>query len=447
VSRASYTTDPIEAAEDDIAGSKDLIASVADEIIQHQRWLENYRVAEKERARRLKRQELMYQLELRRRRTVRSLRRFSLASLRLARRVASFLVRNGTALVVALGQLLVRCAAWTAPRARALALTLWRWSVAASAWTWLMAQVFARALVRAAHAFVGGASIGFSWMAAQYRSLDLALGRLLAAGWSWTWQTAVVLARALFKAASISFSWISVQSLALDLAVGRSLAAGWFWTWLKTQILARALFEGASISFSWIAVQYRALDLALGRSLAAGWSWTRRKTLILARAVLRAASISFSWIALKSKAGGVALGKWVSAAFSWIRVEASALARASLKGASISFSWIALTASVLSGKLSTQAKHGADAFKRSALRTNRSLLARISNGGRRMRAWGIQSPAAPPQEEGGNGLAPELAEPQSEPGPLPNEASAAQHGTAVICVEPLRARLPVVRAS
>lgn len=403
MSRASYTTDPIEAAEDDIAGSKDLIASVADEINQHQRWLENYRVAEKERARRLKRQELMYQLELRRRRTIRSLRRVSLASLRLARRIASFLLRNGTALVVALGQLLVRGAAWAAPRVRALALTLWRWSVAASAWTWLMARVLARTLVRAAHAFVRGASIGFSWMAAQYRLLDLALGRLLAAGWSWTWRTAVVLARALFKAASLSFSWIAAQS--------------------------------------------RALDLALGRSLAAGWSWTSRKTLILARAFLRAASISFSWIVLKSKSGGVALRKWALAAFSWIRVEASALARASLKGASITFSWIVLTASVLSGKLSTQAKHGADAFKRSALRTNRSLLARISNGGRRMRAWGIQSPAAPPQEEGGNGLAPELAAPQSEPGPLPNEAWAGQHGTAVICVEPLRARLPEVRAS
>jgi hypothetical protein len=402
VSRASYKTDPIEAAEDDIAGSKDLIASVADEINQHQRWLENYRVAEKERARRLKRQELMYQLELRRRRTIRSLRRFSLASLRLARRIASFLLRNGTALVVALGQLLVRGAAWAAPRVRALALTLWRWSVAASAWTWLMARVLARTLVRAAHAFVRGASIGFSWMAAQYRLLDLALGRLLAVGWSWTWRTAVVLARALFKAASLSFSWIAAQS--------------------------------------------RARDLALGRSLAAGWSWTSRRTRILARAFLRAASISFSWIVLKSKSGGVALRKWALAAFSWIRVEASALARASLKGASITFSWIVLTASVLSGKLSTQAKHGADAFKRSALRTNRSLLARISNGGRPMRAW-IQSPAAPPQEEGGNGLAPELAAPQSEPAPLPNEASAAQHGTAVICFEPLRARLPVVRAS
>jgi hypothetical protein len=359
VSRASYTTDPIEAAEDDIAGSKDLIASVADEIIQHQRWLENYRVAEKERARRLKRQELMYQLELRRRRTVRSLRRFSLASLRLARRVASFLVRNGTALVVALGQLLVRCAAWTAPRARTLALTLWRWSVAALAWTWLMAQVLARALVRAAHAFVGGASIGFSWMAAQYRSLDL----------------------------------------------------------------------------------------AVGRSLAAGWSWTSRKTHVFTRAFLRAASISFSWIALKSKAGAVALGKWISAAFSWIRVEASVLARASLKGASISSAWIALAASVLSSKLSTQAKHGADALKRSALRARRSSVAWISTAGLRMETWRKRSPIAPHGEDGGNGLAPELAAPQSEPGPLPNEVSAAQHGTALICLEPLRARLPVVRAS
>jgi hypothetical protein len=141
------------------------------------------------------------------------------------------------------------------------------------------------------------------------------------------------------------------------------------------------------------------------------------------------------------------LRKWVSAAFSWFRVEASALSRASLKGASTSFSWIALTASALSGKLSTQAKHGADAFKRSALQTNRSLLARISNGGRRMRAWGMRSPAAPPHDEGGSGLAPELAEPPIESRALPNEASAEQHGTALMCIEPLRARLPMVRAN
>jgi hypothetical protein len=282
--------------------------------------------------------------------------------------------------------------------------------VAASAWTWRTAVILARTLVRAAHTFARGASIGFSWMAAQYRSLDLALGRLLAAAWSWTWRTAVTLARTLVKA-------------------------------------AHAFASGASIGFSWIAAQYRSLDLALGKLLAAGWSWTWRKARILARALFEGASTSFSWIALESKAGGAALRKWVSAAFSWFRVEASALSRASLKGASTSFSWIALTASALSGKLSTQAKHGADAFKRSALRTNRSLLARISNGGRRMRAWGMRSPAAPPHDEGGSGLAPELAEPPIESRALPNEASAEQHGTALMCIEPLRARLPVVRAN
>jgi hypothetical protein len=440
VSRGSYTTDPIEAAEDDIAGSKDLIASVADEINQHQRWLENYQVAEKERARRLKRQELMYQLEMRRRRTVRALKRYSLASLRLAQRVVSFLVRSGTAFVVALGDLLARGAAWTIPRARALALTLWRWSIAASAWTWRTTVALARALFKAA-------SISFSWMAAQYRSLDLALGRLLAAGWSWTWRTAVVLARALFKAASISFSWMAAQYWSLDLALGRFLAASWAWTWRTTVVLARALFKAASSSFSWIAAQSRALDLALGRLLAAGWSWTWRKTRILTRAFLRAVSISFSWIALKSKAGGVALQKWASAAFSWTRVQASALVRAFLKGVSFSSAWIVLKASALPGRLSTQAEHGAGAFKRSALRTNQSLLALISSGGRRMEAWRTRSPTTARAEEAADGLGPEPAAPQSEPGPLPHEAPAAQHGTALICVEPLRARLPVVRAS
>jgi hypothetical protein len=59
----------------------------------------------------------------------------------------------------------------------------------------------------------------------------------------------------------------------------------------------------------------------------------------------------------------------------------------------------------------------------------------------------MRSPAAPPHDEGGSGLAPELAEPPIESRALPNEASAEQHGTALMCIEPLRARLPMVRAN
>lgn len=71
MSGASRTLDPIAAAEAGIAGSKNLIAAVADDLSQHQRWLAHYRVAEKRHARRLWFQELMYQLELRRRRLMR----------------------------------------------------------------------------------------------------------------------------------------------------------------------------------------------------------------------------------------------------------------------------------------------------------------------------------------------------------------------------------------
>ena len=49
---ASDTLDPIAAAEAGIAGSKDLIAAVADDLSQHQRWLAHYHVAEKRHARR-----------------------------------------------------------------------------------------------------------------------------------------------------------------------------------------------------------------------------------------------------------------------------------------------------------------------------------------------------------------------------------------------------------
>jgi len=66
------TLDPIEAARADIVGSKHLIASVADDLSQHQQWLENYRVSEKRHACWLQFQEVRYQTELKRRATARS---------------------------------------------------------------------------------------------------------------------------------------------------------------------------------------------------------------------------------------------------------------------------------------------------------------------------------------------------------------------------------------
>ena len=120
---ASDTIDPIDAARDDIAGSKDLIASAVEDLTQHQRWIENYRVAETRHARRVRRQELMLAVELTTKRILRALRRFALLVALNARAIRRFTVsmsvtvaRAVTAASIYAYGLARSAAAWTAPR-------------------------------------------------------------------------------------------------------------------------------------------------------------------------------------------------------------------------------------------------------------------------------------------------------------------------------------------
>ena len=64
VTAAIRQLDPITAAEAGIAGSKSLMAAVADDLSEHERWLAHYRLAEKRHARRVMLHELVYRLEL-----------------------------------------------------------------------------------------------------------------------------------------------------------------------------------------------------------------------------------------------------------------------------------------------------------------------------------------------------------------------------------------------
>ncbi len=121
---ASDTLDPIQAAEAGIAGSKHLIASVANDLSQQERWLAHYRVAERRHARRLWFQELIYQLELRRQRLMRWSKRLALIALRWARSAAQFLSRTAVSLVSILRRVTTACFVWLRPRAYALALAL-----------------------------------------------------------------------------------------------------------------------------------------------------------------------------------------------------------------------------------------------------------------------------------------------------------------------------------
>jgi hypothetical protein len=201
VTGASDTLDPIAAAERGIAGSKNLIAAVADELSQQQRWLAHYQVAEKRHARRLKFQELIYWLEIRRRRLMRMLKRLALLSLRLARSVASFVARTAVSLFIMLRRAVTACATWLRPRAYALALTVQRWLFAFSIW--------------ALDAFI----LVLAWLAVQSRALAITLQRWVSAAWTWTRVNAAIFARAALKGASITSSWIATTSLALAIAL------------------------------------------------------------------------------------------------------------------------------------------------------------------------------------------------------------------------------------
>ncbi len=223
---ASDAIDPIDAARNDIAGSKDLIASAVEDLSQHQRWIENYRVAETRHARRVKRQKLMLAVELITKRILRALRRFALLAARLARATwrvaASVSVRVAQAITAASisAYALTRSAiAWTSPRVHALAVATGRQIAAAFAWSRHQVRVLARAtLEQAARAYAWGAPRARGRARAAYRTTE--------AGLSWFGAKANVLARASTDAASTGFAWTTAKSHALSRATIKGTSAG-----------------------------------------------------------------------------------------------------------------------------------------------------------------------------------------------------------------------------
>lgn len=252
---ASDTFDPIAAAEAGIAGSKHLIASVANDLSQQERWLAHYRVAEQRRARRAKIREMIYWLELRRRRLARWLRQMALIGLRLARTAAAFLWRNAVALYVLVRDTATACFLWLRPRVYAAALMLAAWTLALLAWA-------ATELRLLAHAAGTAAAIAAAWIAQQAQILGAILWRCLIVAWAWTRIEAARLARAAMTSASIGAAWSAAQARALATSLRREtirLAASLrretsrlaSWTNKKAGHFSRASLATASLGFSW----------------------------------------------------------------------------------------------------------------------------------------------------------------------------------------------------
>ncbi|MGH6864637.1 MAG: hypothetical protein ACREDO_00265 [Methyloceanibacter sp.] len=240
--------DPIEAAREDIAESRNLIAAVADDLNQHQRWLEKYRVAEVRRARRLKRQELNYRLQLKRRQLARSSKREALAVAREARAIYRTLAAATVATLAFLHRWTVVIAAWIAPRARAAGLFLLQVLRGALLWLGVQARLMGRALWRAA-------STAAAWTAVQARALARMLAEAASRAWSWT-----------AREAPIVWSGIVERASAGMVSAGAAFRS-----------IARALRKTLFFTLSWLRVEFDAARLAVANGASASGAWSARR--------------------------------------------------------------------------------------------------------------------------------------------------------------------------
>ena len=326
MSGARNRLDPVVTAEAGIAGSKDLMAAVARDLAQHQRWLADYRLDEKRHARRLMLHELIYQLELGRRQLVREARWLALTSLRLARSIASFLSRTAASAVFAMRRFVTASDAWARPRAYGLARTLWRWLT--TFWDWI--GVHSRILARTVAAT---ASTGFAWFAGKSRVFAIALRRLLLAFGAWT---------------SVQAGKLTAQSRAHALALRLWLSASGASALAQAGRQAQASRKTAVVASSWLMARSRALATALRHRVARTWRRGRALARVLARNSFHGARIASAWTAATSRgaatstrAAALQLQRNLSTGAVWSSAKAKATARSSVAASRATYSWAA----------------------------------------------------------------------------------------------------------
>jgi len=125
--------------------------------------------------------------------------------------------------------------------------------------------------------------------------------------------------------------------------------------------------------------------------------------------------------------------QWSATAWTWTRLEARILARASLKGTRQASSWSAANARTVAAALQRNASAGAAWSGANAKAASRATLAAASASysWAALNLWGVSldaQPATPPAE-------------------ATHRALAIRRCTALVCVEPKRVHLPMIRAS
>ncbi|HXG79980.1 MAG TPA: hypothetical protein VNJ31_11680 [Methyloceanibacter sp.] len=270
---ASKAFDPIAAAEAEIAGSRVLIAAVARDLTQHERWLAHYQLAERRHARRLMVRAVIAHLDALRLRLLHALKRIALRGLRLARIAGNFLGRETAAFLVMLARALAACEAWLRPRLSALSLRLRAWLAAAWAFTVSRSRSVALRVRVWAAAF-------WAWSLAEERRLTVAARHRLAAAQVWGATQARLLAQGSRNSSLALIAWTRKTSRATAAMLRASSVKAW--AWLATQAA-----KAAAVS---------------EKSLKAGFAFACRHGEAAARTSAAAANASLRWASSEANA-------------------------------------------------------------------------------------------------------------------------------------------------
>ena len=237
MSTASDVLDPVEAAKGDIDRSKRLIAETLDDLTLHHSWLETYHREERQRVQRLRRQEAMARLKLRRERAVWTLAQISTATYARARKTAAFLYASSLAF-----------ASWAAPRIGATTRSIQAATTRACLWAWRTGYALT---IRGFEALKSGLSwsvdaseaagltlrrkaqylalVFASWAAPRFQAMARSAQATVTRATLWTWRTACNLAEMSYAGIKAGFSWSVDASEASGLTFRR-----------KARVFARA---------------------------------------------------------------------------------------------------------------------------------------------------------------------------------------------------------------
>jgi hypothetical protein len=438
VTIAVQNLDPIAAAEAEIAGSKSLMAAVADDLSQHERWLAHYQLAEKRHARRVMLQEVIYRLDLARRRVMRFLRRVSLLGLRLARRVAAFTARTAVFVYTSIRDAVIACLDWLRPRALAFARLSRAWLVASSVWLAAQSRALAALFARASSAtWVWTrvhAALAWSFVAASSRAIAAATLHWLVR----TGRRASALARILWRnslyAGRAASAWSARTARTAAASLRQNLSAAWKWTAVNGRILARASSDNARRASAWGAAHSRAAAAAIARNASSGAAWSATTAKAAARASADNARRASIWGAAHSRAAATSIARNASSGAAWSATAAKATARASADNARRASTWGAAHSRAAATSIARNVSSGAAWSATAAKAAARASIAagRDSSSWIRLRMGAVSNATLGATATG-----------MAQTG----RALIVRQSTALICFEPKRPGFPAPRAS